>query len=256
MVRLLAAAVIALTSLFTYCSSGSTNPVTGEHQKIGISYQQEVALGRRALPELLEQYHGLHESVEAQDQVDSVGKKLVGSLATDLPYEFEFHLLRDPEVVNAFALPGGQICLTGALYQKLESHDQLAAILSHEIGHVVARHSAEQLAKRQLANGLTGAAIVATFDPKSSTDSARMAMVLGELVQMKFSREDEMESDLLGLNLLISAGYEPEAMLEVMAILEKSGPGGRPDFISTHPSPKNRTKKIKEAIGALSTESP
>ena len=78
-----------------------------------------------------------------------------------------------------------------------------------------------------------------------------MALVLNELVQMKFSREDEMESDLLGLKLLASAGYEPEAMLEVLKILEKSGAGSSPDFLSTHPSPKNRTKRIRQAIDAL-----
>lgn len=251
MLKLIAAIVIALTSLFTYCSSSSTNLITGEEQKVSVSYQQEVALGQRALPSLVEQYQGLHQNVAAQEQVDSVGARLIESLSSEIPYEFEFHLLNEPKVVNAFALPGGQVCLTAALLKELESVDQLAAILAHEIGHVVARHSAEQLAKRQLANGLTGAAIVATFDPQRSADSARMALVLNELVQMKFSREDEMESDLLGLKLLASAGYEPEAMLEVLKILEKSGAGSSPDFLSTHPSPKNRTKRIRQAIDAL-----
>ena len=158
----------------------------------------------------------------------------------------------DDEIVNAFALPGGQICITEAMFEQLKSKDQLAAILAHETAHVVSRHSAEQIAKQQLRQGLTGAAVIATYDPQNVEDRARMATLLGELASMKFSREDESEADILGLELLSRAEYPPESMLDVMEILEKNRRGGYPEFMSTHPSPVNRAKKIRRAIEELS----
>ncbi len=96
----------------------------------------------------------------------------VASISTALiesstPYQYAYHLLADPQTVNAFALPGGQVFITRALYDRLQTDGELAGILSHETGHVVARHSAEQIAKAQLTQGLTGAAVIAACDPNS-----------------------------------------------------------------------------------------
>ena len=180
--------------------------------------------------------------------MDEIGAKLVSAIGTDLPYHFSFHALNDPETVNAFALPGGQICITRALLLKLESESQLAAVLAHETSHVVARHSSEQVARQQLSQGLSGAAVIASYDPRNPQSQAQMAALAAELTNMKFSRSDELEADSLGVKLLSDAGYRPEAMLEVIQILEESSNGGPPEFLSTHPTSENREQKIREAL--------
>jgi len=160
--------------------------------------------------------------------------------------------LADAETVNAFALPGGQVFITAALFERLQTEGQLAGVLGHEIGHVVARHSAEHIAKAQLMEGLTGAAVIAAYDPEnpSSAQRAQMAAVVGQLVSMKYGRDDELESDQLGVRFMTEAGYDPNALIGVMQILAESGGGGQPEFFSTHPNPENRVEKIEAAIAA------
>lgn len=95
MIRLLIAALVARTSMFSYCSSVDENPVTGEKQRVGLTYQQEVALGQRAVPELIQSYDGLLPNEAAQARLDRIGSRLVNTLPSELPYPFEFHLLAD-----------------------------------------------------------------------------------------------------------------------------------------------------------------
>src|SRR5690606_28127547 len=117
---------------------------------------------------------------------------------------FEFHVLADQQTINAFALPGGQVFVTEGLLQLLETEGELAGVLAHEIFHVVGRHSAEQVARAQLAEGLTGAAVIAAYDPNdpSSAQSAQVALLVGQVVNMRFGREDELESDHEGVSYM------------------------------------------------------
>ena len=250
--RLLIGLVIAAFALFSYFKSSVYNPVTGEKQHISITKDQEIALGLQAAPEMAHQFGGLHPDQKAQEIVDVVGKKLVAeSSASQTKYPFEFHLLADGQTVNAFALPGGQIFITAGLLKRLETEGQLAGVLGHEIGHVVARHGAEHIAKQELTQGLTGALVLSTYDPSdpSSQGTAQIAMVLGQLVNMKFGREDELESDSLGVRFMSESGYDPRALIGVMKILEEATGGARqPEFFSTHPNPENRIERIQEAI--------
>jgi beta-barrel assembly-enhancing protease len=136
---------------------------------------------------------------------------------------------------------------------RLETEGQLAGVLAHEITHVVARHSAEQIAKAQLTEGLTGAAVIAAYDPDnpSTQGSAQVALLIGQLVNLKFGRDDELESDRLGVRWMSDAGYDPRSMASVMQILaEAGGPNRQPEFFSTHPDPGNRIARIEEAIQA------
>lgn len=229
-----------------YCNTQS-NPITGENQRVSISVDQEIALGLQSAPSMAQQYGGLHPDQQAQALVDQVGQRLVRqSIAGRSGYQYDFHLLADPQTVNAFALPGGQIFITAALYSRLESEDQLAGVLGHEIGHVIERHGAERIAKQELTQGLTGALVLATGD-YNSADYARM---IGNVVNMKYGRDQELESDDWGVRILLESGYKPEAMIRVMEILdEAAGGGGRqPEFYSSHPSPENRIGKIQESI--------
>lgn len=244
--------LIALVSILSYCSSQVYNPFTDEEQYVAMTKEQEVALGLQAAPEMARQYGGLDPDDQAQALVDEVGQRIVD--ASDLAeseYPFEFHLLDDDQTVNAFALPGGQIFITAALFDRLESEGQLAGVLAHEIVHVIARHSAEQMAKAQLTQGLTGAAVIATYDPDdpSTQSTAQVAALIGQVINMRFGRSDELESDRIGVEYMVEAGYDPRAMLRVMEILNEASQGQRPpEFFSTHPNPENRLSNIREAI--------
>lgn len=244
-IRLLIGAAIVLFAVFKYCSSAETNPYTGEKQHIALTEEEEIAIGLQSAPAMAEQHGGLYPDQQLQAKVDQVGQKLVqNSVASQTGYQYDFHLLADPNTINAFALPGGQIFITYALLSKLENQDQLAGILGHEIGHVVGRHSADRLAKQGLTEGILNGVAVG-IDPNTAQGAAAIASV----INMKYGREDELQSDDLGVQYMIDAGYDPEAMIGVMQILkDAAGPNRTPEFQSTHPDPENRIEKIKEAI--------
>jgi predicted Zn-dependent protease len=251
--RLFAALIVAAIALLGYFGSSVFNPITEEKQHVGgITPEQEVALGLQAAPEMAQQFGGLDPNDELQVRVDRLGERLVSrSAAGKSPYRFEFHVLDDPEIINAFALPGGQVFITEGLLRRLKTDGQVAGVLGHEIAHVVARHGAEHIAKQQLTEGLTGAAVLATYDPNnpSSRSSAAVAAMIGQLVNMRFGRQDELESDELGVRFTSEGGYDPRSLVALMKILEESAQGNRPpEFFSTHPNPENRVQRIQAAI--------
>jgi beta-barrel assembly-enhancing protease len=254
--RLIIAGVIALVSLLSYFGSRQDNPVTGETQYIGITVEQEIALGLQAAPQMAAEFGGLDPSQQDQAIVDQIGNSVVqDSAAASTPYEYEFHLLEDDQTINAFALPGGQIFITRALYDKLQTEGELAGVLGHEVGHVVARHSAEHIAKAELTQGLTGAAVLATYDPDNpaSANTAQVAALIGQLINLKFGRDDELEADFLGVCFMNDTGYDPSELIRVMQVLAESRQGEQPpEFFSTHPDPGNRIQRIQEAIQNLS----
>jgi predicted Zn-dependent protease len=118
-------------------------------------------------------------------------------------------------------------------------------VLGHEIGHVIARHASEHLAKARLTQGLIGAATVGTGD----YTAAQIGQMVGSLINMRYGREDELESDALGIRIMAEARYDPRAMIRVMDTLAKASSGSRqPEFFSTHPHPENRQARIREEI--------
>lgn len=251
-IRLIIAGVMVAFALFSFWSKREVNPITGEQQFISLSPEQEIAMGLQAAPEMAAQHGGLHPDQQLQELVDKVGRRLVeSSMARFTPYEYDYHLLADPRTVNAFALPGGQTFITYALLSQLENEDQLAGIMGHEIAHVVARHGAQRMAKSDLTNGLLGAVMMGS----GSQGTAQMAAMIGNLVNMSYGRDDELESDRLGICFMIDAEYDPSHMIGVMKILkEASGSGGgQPEFFSTHPDPENRVEKIQEVIDNAET---
>lgn len=246
--RLVFGLLFALFALVSYFMTSEVNPVTGEKQHLSLSKDEEIALGLHAAPQMAREYGGLAKDDKKQVLVDAVGERLVSqSVAGKGSWKYDFHVLADRQTINAFALPGGQIFITQALLDKLGSDDQVAGVLAHEISHVLARHGAQQMAKAQLTQGLTGAAVIASGD----YNTGRLAQMVGQMVNMRYGREDEIESDTLGVRLMREAGYKPEAMIEVMKILAQSSKGGNtPEFFSTHPNPDNRIQRIREAIEA------
>nr|WP_263011812.1 MULTISPECIES: M48 family metallopeptidase [unclassified Laspinema] len=235
----------------SYCTTQVENPITGEQQRIRLSPTEEVQLGLQTRGQLAEQFGGLYPDAAVQEAVQRVGQRIVQqSVVSQSEYPFEFHVLEDSQTVNAFALPGGQIFITNGLMQRLNSQAQLAGILGHEIGHVVARHGAEHLAKRELGSTLVTAVGIATTDDQGGgQQTAAIARVANEMIALRYGREAELESDRLGVQFMAQAGYDPRAMIQVMEILGSAQSGSRsPEFVSTHPNPENRIQRLEEAI--------
>lgn len=226
------------------------NEFTGRTQRLAFATaEEEIAMGLKSAPMMVRQMGGQSRDMQGQKLVDKVGQKLVlSTLARQTPYRFEFHLLGDRQTVNAFALPGGQIFITEALFHLLKNEDQLAGVLGHEIGHVVGRHSNEQMANSRLWSGLAQGAGVLLSDGQTNTGH-QIAQTVANMRVMKYGRDDELESDALGIRFMIEAGYNPEEMIGVMDILAKASKGGsQPEFMSTHPAPENRAERIRELI--------
>lgn len=249
--RLVIGAVMGLIALISYYGYREVNPITGDTQHIALTRQQEVALGLQSAPEMADQFGGLDPDPAVQANAQAVGRRIVEhSVAGRTDYPFQFHVLRDRETINAFALPGGPVFITRGLLDQLENEAQLAGVLGHEVGHVLGRHSAEQIARSQLAQTLVGAAGIAGSDDQGDGRSAAaMASFVAQMTQLRYGREDEIQADTLGVRLMSEAGYDPRALLGVMKILARSGGGGRqPEFMSSHPDPGNREAVIRAAI--------
>ena len=254
--RLILALIIAAFALISYYGKPTDeNLITGKQERVALlEEEQEVQLGLQAAPQLVQQHGGPSQNPAELQHVQQVGLRLLHALEEDLrshnrsnPYKdhFRFTLLSDPKLVNAFALPGGQVFITKALYRDLETEGQLAGVLGHEIGHVIERHGNKQMAKQGLFQGLAGAAGVLG----GSEESARAAQMISSVISMKYGREHELESDHWGVRLCVLAGYDPRAMIGVMEVLERaSGGKAPPEFFSTHPKPANRVAYIKQVI--------
>lgn len=244
-VKLLIGTAIILFTLFQYYSKSEVNEFTGKTQHISLSAEDEIAIGLQSAPQMAQQHGGLYPDQNYQKFVDQVGRKLVNnSIAKQTNYNYDFHLLKDSKTINAFALPGGQIFITYALFSKLENEDQLAGVLGHEIGHVIGRHSAERMVKQGLTQGLLSGVVVG-FDPNTAEGAAAIANMLN----MSYGRDHELESDELGVKFMMDSGYNPNELIGVMEILKAAaGPNRTPERMSTHPDPENRIEKIKETI--------
>lgn len=248
--NILGAIVIAVIAFAMYLSQSQENPVTGEKQHISLTPEQEIRLGLQSAPMMARQMGGeVPESDPRTQEVQRIGNEIVSkTIARKGPWKFKFHLLEDPRTVNAFALPGGQIFITVALLNKLQTEAQLAGVLAHEVGHVIERHSAEQMAKGQLGQMLILATGVGASGDNSQRgyNAAMAASVVNQMFQLRYGRKDELEADMWGIKLLEELGYNPYAMIQVMEILKKASGGGRgPDFFQSHPNPDKRIEDLQ-----------
>jgi predicted Zn-dependent protease len=253
--RMVAGLVIALIGIVIYMTRTEVNPVTGKKQHIALTVDQEKAMGLEAAPGMAAKMGGrLDPATDPRArEVAVVGRRvLLGSDAKQSPYvgNYNFYLLNDPETVNAFALPGGQVFITRGLYDQLDDEAELAGVLGHEIGHVVGRHAAEHMAQGQLGQILTVAfGVGASGGDDRGRKAAAVAAMVNQLAQLRFSREDESEADSFGLKYMAEAGFDPQAMLDVMKILKNASKGGRtPEFLATHPMPETRLEQIEAEI--------
>jgi predicted Zn-dependent protease len=231
-----AAALLSLTTFLAGIGC-AVNPATGKRQINLVSSGREEQMGREADPAIQAEY-GLYGDEAMQRYVDGVGQRL--ARVSHLPnLTWHFRVLDSP-IVNAFALPGGYIYITRGILAYVDSEAQLAGILGHELAHVTARHTAQQITQQQIAGiGLiAGAIFVDAFRTYSGLAQQGMGLLF-----LKYGRDHETQADELGIQYAVRAGYDPRAIPPTYATLkrisERSG-SSLPNFLSTHPDPGGR----------------
>lgn len=237
-----ATAITVLTALtLTGCA---TNPVTGKRQLILVSENQELAMGQQADPAVVAQF-GLYPDKKIQRFITDKGKQMAAvSHRSNLDYQFK---VVDSPVINAFALPGGYVYFTRGILAHFNNEAQFAGVLGHEIGHVTARHSAQQQSKQLLGQvALIGGMVVSP----GLAQYGEQAMQGMQLLFLKFGRDDERQSDELGVEYSSAIGYDAAEMADFFQTLQreqaKAGAGAVPDFLSTHPNPGERYETVHQ----------
>jgi predicted Zn-dependent protease len=194
----------------------AVNPVTGNPNFVTMSESQEVSTGRNEDRNVRKQY-GIYNDPALQRYVEDIGQRLAkSSHRAGLQYQF---LVVDSPQVNAFALPGGFIYITRGILAYLNSEAELAAVLGHEIGHVTARHSVQQISAATAAN--VGASVLQIFVPQVRNAAGDLLInVLGGAILSGYGREHELEADRLGAEYLARTDYDPQAMIKVVGVLK------------------------------------
>jgi predicted Zn-dependent protease len=231
---------ITLAGLLAIVSC-TTDYVTGKRTFSLVSESQEIQMGKEADPQIVAEY-GLYDDPDLQTYVNNIGQRIAKvSQRSNLTYTIR---VVDSPIVNAFALPGGYVYVTRGILAYFNSEDELAGVLGHEIGHVVARHGAEQMTRAQLAGlGLgLGSVLSETFRQYAGVAGAGL-----QLLFLRYSRDQESEADLLGVEYSTQLGYDAHEMADFFrtldAMREQSGQT-LPSFLSTHPDPGDREVRV------------
>jgi len=230
----------------------ATNPVTGEQQLALISEPQEIDLGRSAAQDVTRSM-GLVDNPELQQYVSEIGQRLAAnSERPELPWQFS--VVDDP-TPNAFALPGGYIFLTRGLMSLMTSEAELATVLGHEIGHVTARHSVEQLSRAQLAQLGLGLGMVLVPELRPFSDLAGSGL---GLLFLKYGRDAERQADELGFRYAFEQNYDVNEMADVFEALQNSGElegaSAVPGWLATHPAEAERIAAVQERVAELAVQ--
>ena len=217
----------------------ATNPVTGQKQLMLVSEDQEIQIDRQNSPYQLSADYGIAQDQALNSYIDRTGKNMSGR--THRPHmPYNFHVV-NATYVNAYAFPGGTIACTRGILLSLENEAELAALLGHELGHVNARHTAEQMSKGMLSQAALGSLSVALTGSSSLGDIASGALLAS------YSRENERQADALGMEYMVDSGYSPQGMVGLMNMLNSLGkhkPNAIELMFSTHPMSEERQKTV------------
>jgi len=229
--------LIILSFAFCFLANCAVNPITGEEELMLISEDQDVQIGREYAPEVEKQLGGKIKNEALQNYIDSVGQRIARiSHRPDWQYHF---IAVNHSMVNALALPGGYVFVTKGMLEKLTTEAQLSALLSHEMVHIVARHSSaamsNQIGLSMLIQGLGAAGAL-----PDSEAGYRLTQLAWQLIDLKYSREQERQADLAGMDYMVRAGYNPYGAVELIQMLEQQDRIRPIEFLSSHPSPENR----------------
>ncbi len=235
--------MVLLTSLIFHCAT--TGP-GGRKSVILISTEQEVSIGKEMAQQVEKDYKILND-VEVQNYVARVGNKLaLVSDRTDLQYHFK---VIESKEINAFAAPGGYIYIYTGLLKLMDSEAELAGVLGHEVGHVVARHGARRLQQ------VIGINILLDISLGKSSEAVKQGVTLGiGLMLQGFSRENELEADYDAVYYLPKAGYNPQGMVNLLKKLnelDKSGHNVIEKLASDHPPTVKRIEYAQQNIDSL-----
>ena len=224
-------------------ASCSRNPVTGKKEVMLMSESQEISMGQGYDPQVTAAY-GVYNNAAMQSFIEEKGKAMAAkSHRPNLPYSFK---IVDSPVVNAFAVPGGFVYFTRGIMAHFNNEAEFAGVLGHEIGHITARHSAKQMTQQTLLQAAFIGGMIASEDFRQFGDVASQGL---GLLQLKFGRDNESESDILGVEYSTAIGYDAVEMADFFKTLTRLTEGSGqsiPDFLSTHPNPANRFAKVKQ----------
>jgi predicted Zn-dependent protease len=226
----------------------AVNPVSGKKELMLFSEKQEIAMGQESDQQIRQEF-GIYEDKALNDYLERIGQSMVPyTHRPNLHYHFT---VLDTPVVNAFAAPGGFIYVTRGILALMNSEAELAVVLGHELGHVSARHSMEQLSAQIVAQaGLLLGSVLS----KDIRKFAGLASIGMQLLFLKFSRGDEYQADSLGISYARQAGFAPGEMLRFFTALEnmtaESSSHNIPTFLSTHPMTKDRIQKVKALVSS------
>lgn len=240
-----------VAALLLTLAACATNPATGEKEFSLMSEAQEVALGQQMDVEVRREM-GVYNDPELQRYVEAIGMKLArASERPTLPWHFA---VVDEPAINAFALPGGYIYLTRGILPYLDNEAELAGVLGHEIGHVTARHSAQQYTKATTAG--IGVTLLSIFVPEARPLQGLTETALSVLF-LKYGRDDELQADRLGVEYTAATGWNPAGvggMLRTLARLDEADGSRRgvPNWLSTHPAPGDRVEQVQAYIAQQS----
>jgi len=238
---------LIIACMMTFVAACAVNPVTLEKEFMIISEQKEISIGERSDPVIVQEY-GLYDDPGLQNYVDEVGQKLV-QVCSRKNIDYHFKLL-DTDEANAFALPGGYIYLTRGIMALMNSEAEMAGVLSHEIGHVVGRDSANQISQQ------TWFQVVAIAGMAASPSTRELAMagnMLFNAVMLGYGREKEFLADSQGVEYMFRAGYDPLQMARFLSTLGKiyQGPAGYAQYLTTHPFVTDRINRAEAQAKVL-----
>ncbi len=240
--------VAAIFFTYQYCSSEKfVNPETGRKSHVGLSTEQESALGLQSYRQVLAKAQAIDTGAEAE-MVRRVSARLAGATGeAGRGFDWRESLIRDPQV-NAFCLPGGKIVVYTGILPVAKDDAGLATVLGHEMAHATSRHGAQRVLQQNLAQtALTGVAV-----SLSDMDYNKQRAVMGALgagaqfgILMPFGREHESEADHIGLIYMARAGYDPRESVRFWERMERNGSAQPPEFLSTHPSHGHRIQQLQ-----------
>lgn len=245
--RHILARTVATLVLLSGLAACETVPVTGRSQLNLIDAETEKQLGTQAFAEVKKEHKISHDPA-ANAMVQRVASRL--AKASGLQEDWEFIVLDEPEV-NAFALPGGKIAVYKGILPVAQDDAGLATVLAHEIGHVMAHHSAERISRSELIQAGTGALAAVLGGTPASQQEIGALLGAGATfgLELPFSRQQEYEADRIGLTLMAEAGYDPHAAIAFwQRMTSRAGAGGTPELLSDHPSDQNRIARLQELL--------
>ncbi len=220
----------------------AVNPVTGKRELMTVSTASEIQMGQQNYAPMQQSQGGAYDIDPAlSSYVQGIGSRLAAQSGVDLPYEF---VVLNNGVPNAWALPGGKIAINRGLLTELESEAELAAVLGHEVVHAAARHTARQMSRAMVMQGLVFATAVAASDSDYGNLAVGGASVAAQLVSMKYGRDAELESDRYGMQYMSQAGYDPRGAISLQETFVRLSDGRRTDWLSglfaSHPPSQDR----------------